>query len=120
LTAVTSFNEAPVFREVNRANQLPKAVLVELGGIADPKQQFNKTDFVDPKLPMRQLIVAAVSERYCIVTYWQGGRALYLRTDMFDLSDGKAKLIWVSQGQGGFPFHDLKEMVDSGRMHNDL
>jgi hypothetical protein len=120
LSTVTSSNQVPVFHEVNRANQLPKPVINVLGGIAGPKQPFNKTDFVDPKLPMRQLIVAAVSEKYCIVTYWQGGRALYFRTDIFDLSDGKAKRIWVSQGQGGFTFHDLKEMVESGRMHNDL
>ena len=92
----------------------------ELGGIADPKQPFNKTDVVDPKLPMRQLVVAAVSEKYCVVTYWQGGIALYFRTDIFELSDRKAKRIWVSQGQGGFTFHDLKEMVESGRMYKDL
>lgn len=120
LSAVTSFNQVPVFHEVKRTNELPKPVIDVLGGMADPEQPFNKTDFVDPKLPMRQLIVAAVSEKYSVVTYWQGGRALYFRTDIFELSDSKAKRFWVSQGQGGFTFHDLKEMVESGRIHNDL
>ena len=41
-------------------------------------------------------------------------------TAIFELSDKKAKRIWVSRAQGGFSFRDLKEMVESGRMHNDL
>ena len=93
---------------------------MELGAIAESSQPFNKTDVVYANLPMRQLVVAAVSEKYCIVSYWQGGRALYLKTEIFELSDGKAKRIWVSQGQGGLTFRDLKEMIESGRMHNDL
>jgi hypothetical protein len=120
LSAITNSGQLQLFHEVTRRNQLPKALLVELGAIAESSQPFNKTDVVYANLPMRQLVVAAVSEKYCIVSYWQGGRALYLKTEIFELSDGKAKRIWVSQGQGGLTFRDLKEMIESGRMHNDL
>jgi hypothetical protein len=120
LKSITGINESQVFEEVRRVNLLPKEALDQIGGMADPGQPFNKTDFVNSNLPMRQLIVAGVSKKYCILSYWQGGIALYFRTDIFELSDRKAKRIWVSQGQGGFTFHDLKEMVESGRMHNDL
>lgn len=93
----------------------PVAVLDKLGGIADPGQPFNATDVVDTKLPMRQLVVAAVSENYCIVTFWQGGIALGLETSVFELSAGRVKRAWVSVG-GGLNFQDLKATVESGRL----
>jgi hypothetical protein len=120
LIAITHSSQRQLFHEVAGRNQLPKAVRVELGVIADRNQPFNKTDVVYTNLPMRQLLVAAVSEKYCIVSYWQGGRALYLKTEIFELSDGKAKRIWLSKGQGGLTFRDLKDMIESGHMHNDL
>ncbi len=120
LSAVTKSNQTQTFREVTRASLLPKAVLDQFGGMADPGQPFNTTDVVDPKLSMQELVVAAVSEQYCIVSYWQGGITLSFETKIFELSGGSAKLIWVSYSQGGLNFRDLKEMVESGRMHNDL
>jgi hypothetical protein len=69
---------------------------------------------------MQELVVAAVSEQYCIVSYWQGGITLSFETKIFGLSGGSATLIWVSYSQGGLNFRDLKEMVESGQMHNDL
>ena len=66
------------------------------------------------------LSAAAVSKQYCIVSYWHGGIRLTFQTSIFELSDNGARLIWFSRSQGGFNFLDLKEMVESGRMHNDL
>jgi len=120
LSAITGSNQTQTFSEVKRVSSLPKAVLDQLGRIADRGQPFNTTDVVDPKLPMRQLTVAAVSKQYCIVGYWHGGIVLAFTTAIFELSDGNAKLIWLSYSQGGFNFRDLKAMVESGRMHNDL
>ena len=120
LSAITKSNQTQTFREVTRASLLPKAVLDQFGGIADPGTPFNPTDVVDPKLSMQQLVVAAVSERYCIVSFWQGGITLFFETKIFELSGGSATLVWVSYSQGGLNFRDLKEMVESGRMHNDL
>jgi hypothetical protein len=120
LSAVTKSNQIQTFNEVKRASLLPKLIVDQFGGMADPKQPFNTTDVVDSRLPMRQLIVAAVSKQYCIVSYWQGGITLSLKTTIFDLSGESARVIWVSDDQGGLNFQDLKEMVESGRMHNDL
>jgi hypothetical protein len=115
LSAVTNSSQTEVFHEVKQASRLPSAVLDKLGGIADPGQPFNTTDVVDPKLPMRQLLVAAVSENYRIVSYWQGGITLSMETRIFELSAGRVKRIWVSAG-GGLNFRDLKETVELGRM----
>jgi len=121
LSAVTNSSRTEVFHEVKQASLLPSAVLDALGGMADPGQPFNNSDALGSNLPMQRLIVAAVSENYCIVSYWQGGISLLaLRTSIFKLSAGRAKRIWLSSGQGGLNFWDLKEMVESGRMKNDL
>ena len=123
LSAITGSTQAQVFHEVTRANLLPKEVLGALeGGIAVPGQPFNAGDDVDPAMPFRSLIVAAVSEKYCILSYWRGGvdPGPRFQTVIFELSEPKARPIWLSRAQGGFNFLDLKEMVESGRMHNDL
>jgi len=121
LKSITGINESQMFEEVRRVSLLPKAVRDQVGGMADSDQPFNKTDFVvDSRLPMRQLIVAGVSKKYCIVSYWQGGRALFVKTSIFELTDGSAKIIWVSSSKAGFNIRELKELVESGRMNNDL
>lgn len=120
ISSITGINQTQNFTEVKHVDLLPKAVLAQLGGIADPGQPFNKTDVVDSKLPSRQLVTAALSTQYCFVSYWSGGVAMYFETAVFHLSDRGAKVIWLSSGQGGLNFRDLKAMIESGHMHNDL
>jgi hypothetical protein len=122
------------FHEVDKSSLLPKAVLDQFGGpidfnhitahafggMADPGQPFNSTDVMDSKDPTRQLVVAALSQQYCLVTYWRGGITLRLQTAIFELSGDHAKVIWISVSEGGLNFQDLKEMVESGRMHNQM
>lgn len=120
LSAITGSNQIQAFSEVKQASLLPKAVLGRMGGLAGPGEPFNATDVIDLILPMRKLVAAAVSQQYCIVTYWQGGIALSMQTAIFELSGNNARMIWLSRSQGGLNFDDLKKMVESGRMHNDL
>ena len=115
LSAVTNSGQTEVFHEVMQASQLPSAVLDKLRGVADPGQPFNCTCTRDPKLPMARLVVAAVSEKYCIVTYYSGTIMCGMKTSIFELSEGRVKRRWVSGG-GGFNFLDLKETVELGRM----
>lgn len=115
LSAATNSSKTEVFHEVRHSSLLPSVVIDEFGGIADPGQQFNTTDVIDRRLPTRQLIVAAVSEKYCTVSYWRGGYTFGLQTTIFELSDGKVKRKWVSPG-GGLNFRDLKNTMESGRI----
>ena len=115
LRTVTNSDQFEVFHEVKQASRLPGVVLEKIGGIADPGQPYNATDVVDPKLPVRRLIVGALSENYCIVSYWHGGIALGLETSVYELSDGKVKRIWWSRG-GGLNFRDLKNTVESDNL----
>lgn len=120
ITSITGINQTQIFTEVKHADSLPKSVLAQLGKIADPGQPFNVTDVVDERLPSRQLVAGALSKQYCIMSYWQGGIAIYFETAVFELSNDNARVIWVSHQQGGLDFRDLKAMIESGRMHNDL
>jgi len=112
-------NRSEKFRQV-RANALPKAVLDQMEGVADAGEPFNGTDVIVPGKPRNSLIVAAISEHYCALTYWEGGIAITFNTMVFDLSDGTARPIWHSEGQGGLYLEDLKEMIESGKMRNNL
>jgi len=123
LSAITSPGQTQLFHEVMQVRALPKGVRDALeGGIADPGQPFNGGDLISGELPMRSLIVAAVSEKYCILSYWRGGTdpGPRFQTVIFELSELKPRLIWLSESQGGLNFRDLKEMIELGRMHNDL
>jgi hypothetical protein len=107
-------NQTQMFQEIRQVHRLPEVVLQQLGAMADAGQPFNDS------LPRRQLVVAGVSQQYCALSYWQGGMILEFETSIFELSNRDARLIWVSLGQGGFNLPDLKAMIESGRMHNDL
>ena len=121
LSAITGSNQTQMFTAVTEARQLPKAVLDRLGPIASPGQEFNNTDIGDDSvMPSRQLVAAALSRQYCIVSYWQGGIVIWFETAVYELSESQARLIWLSESQGGLNFRDLKQMVESGRMHNHL
>ena len=120
LSAITGSNQTQIFRAVTHASSLPKPVLEHFGKMADRGQPFNTIDVGDGNLPSTQLVAAAVSAQYCIVSYWQGGIVMRFETSIFELSGGKARLFWVSSRQGGLNFRDLKKMVESGRMRNDL
>jgi hypothetical protein len=113
LSAVTNSSRTEVFHEVRHACRLPSAVLDKLGGIAGPGQPFNSTDVVDCRLPMRKLVVAAVSEKHCIVSYLRGGFTLGLETMIFELSEGTVTRMWHTSG-GGLNFRDLKNTIEVG------
>lgn len=59
LTAPLGISRSEKFKEV-RANALRKAVLEQMGGVADAGEPFNSTDVTDdPAIPSKSLIVAA-------------------------------------------------------------
>jgi hypothetical protein len=67
--------------QVRTIKALPNDVSALLGGqrdgangIADAREQYNRTDVGDPRLPMRRFIVAGVSSNSVLVAYEQGGR----------------------------------------------
>jgi len=90
--------------------------------MVDPNQEFQVTDVVVGKVqPFRRLIVAGVSEPYCLVHYERGGRAHSWLIALFKLSNDQAKLVWVSILRPGrnLDFGELMNTVESGGLPDD-
>jgi hypothetical protein len=120
LSRVTHVDEAQEFREVRRVNLLPRGVSDYFhGGMADPGEDFNTTDIGGPNLPRSQLLVAAVSRQYCVVSYVTGGLTIRFRMTVLETSDGVVKVIFDGPG-GDRTISGLKEMLETGNLKNEL
>lgn len=126
LSTITRSDQTRTFTVVRQVSLLPAAVLnyFKVVGMANPGQAFNLSDIgsaaTSPDhLPGTQLLVAAISKQYCIVSYIAGGFTVRYRMEIFDLSDGKAKVIFDGPG-GDHTLHGLKETIESGAAHNEL
>jgi hypothetical protein len=111
-----------VFHEITRAAAIPKAVINEFGGgFANPAQRFQSTDPIqDQGLPSRRLVVAGVSDRYCIIHYECGGIANSSLVVLFELSESKATVVWVSNTIRVSNLRGLKTVLESTRPQNQL
>jgi hypothetical protein len=106
------------FHEVHSASDLPPAIVqlcAEEGHIADPGQKWNATDVImDPTLPGKRLIWAAIGGEYYVVHYERGGIAhtFHILVARMRKGDAKPKVIW--QAVGG-PFKDYATFLDALR-----
>lgn len=119
LSNITGVHQVEQFKEVKRKSLLPRPVLDYLGPIADPGEPFNSTDAVGPNEPRGQLIVAATSTKYCIVTRVQGGYVISFLITVFEFDQDNARPIFESPGTSR-NLRDLKEGIESGMWHNTL
>jgi hypothetical protein len=94
------------FHEVHSTNDLPPAIVAlctgDNGGLADPGQKWNATDVImDPTLPGKRLIGAAVGGEYYVVHYERGGIAhtFHVLVATLTKNNAKPKVIW--RGVGG-------------------
>jgi hypothetical protein len=95
------------FHEVRSTSNLPSAVLALCDGggdgkLAEPGQKWNATDaIVDPSLPGKRLIWAAVGGEYYVVHYERGGIAhtFHVLVATLTKNNAKPKVIW--RGVGG-------------------
>jgi hypothetical protein len=122
LSALGRAGEHITFTEVNEVKSLPSDVLDKFSdGMANPKADFQETDVVMGKqLPTRRLIVAGVSEKYCLVHYERGGRGHSWLIALFTLSKEKMGLVWVStlSSKTRLSLRELKSVVESGHLHD--
>ncbi len=98
------------FHEAHSTNDLPSAILTlcagDNGKIADPGQKWNATDaIIDPTLPGKRLIWAAVGGEYYVLHYERGGIAHTFHILVAKLTKGDAKPKAVWRAVGG-PFKD--------------
>jgi hypothetical protein len=103
------------FQEAHSTSDLPPQIVAlcvgNNGKMADPGQRWNATDsIVDPSLPGKRLIWAAVGGEYYVVHYERGGIAHTFHVLVAQLTkDGtKAKPVWRAIGG---PFKDYATFI---------
>lgn len=112
------------FHEVYSKGDLPPAIIALCGSeLADPGKKWNATDvIIDPTLPAKRLIWAAIGGDYYVVHYERGGIAhtYHVLVAKFAKNGGKPKVIWSAMGG---PFKDYAAFVTalrSGKLDDRL
>ncbi len=108
------------FHEVFSTRDLPPAVLALCDGggdgkLAEPGQKWNATDVImDPSLPGKRLIWAAVGGNYYVVHYERGGIAhtFHILVAKNPKNESKSEVVWLTAG--GL-FKDYAAFVDALR-----
>jgi hypothetical protein len=104
------------FHEVYSTSDLPLAIVTLCGGkLAEPGGKWNATDsIIDPTLPGKRLIWAAIGGDYYVVHYERGGIAHTYHVLVAKMKKGEAKTKTVWSAMGG-PFKDYAQFVDGLR-----
>jgi hypothetical protein len=93
------------FHEVHSTSDLPVAIIAlcaDNGRLAEPGQKWNATDaIIDPTLPGKRLIWAAVGGEYYVVHYERGGIAHTFHVLVAKLTQNDAKPKVVLGAVGG-------------------
>jgi hypothetical protein len=114
------------FHEAHSTGDLPAAIVVLCAGdgtLAEPGQKWNATDaIVDPTLPGKRLIWAAVGGEYYVVHYERGGIAhtFHVLVARLAKNDAKPKVVWHAVGG---PLKDYAAFLDalrSGKLDDRL
>jgi hypothetical protein len=104
------------FHEVHSTSDLPPTIVTLCGGkLADPGQKWNATDaIIDPRLPGKRLIWAAVGGDYYVVQYERGGIAhtFHVLVAKLAKNEAKPKVVWSAVGG---PFRDYAAFLDALR-----
>src|SRR5436190_13538911 len=107
------------FHEVHATSDLPPSVVAACAGdknkLAEPGQKWNATDaIIDPTLPGKRLIWAAISGDYYVVHYERGGIAhtFHVLVAKLAKADAKPKTLWRAMGG---PFKDYAAFVNGLR-----
>ena len=115
-----ALENASRFHEVHSTNGIPSEILALCDGggdgkLAEPGQNWNATDsIIDPTLPGKRLIWAAVGGDYYVVHYERGGIAHTYHILIAKIANdkGKPKLIWRAIGG---PFRDYVAFLNGLR-----
>ena len=110
------------FHEVHSTSDLPPAIVGLCtggnAGLADPGQRWNPTDVViDPTLPGKHLIWAAVGGEYYVVHYERGriAHTYHILVATLAKEDAKPKAVWRAVGG---PLKDYAAFLEALRNGN--
>ena len=114
------------FHEVYSTHDLPSAI-VELcakdGHIADPGQSWNATCVImDPTVPGKRLVWAAIGGEYYVVHYERGGIAhtYHILVAKLTKTDAKSKAVWTAVGGLLKDYAAFIDALRSGKLDDRL
>ena len=83
--------------------------------IAEPGAEFQVTDVVNPKLPIRRLVAAGCSTDHCLVYYERGGSDHTWHVALFHWTPSATRFEWGGTGPGGLAtIDDVRKAILSG------
>jgi len=113
---VKSFYDLP---EDVRTKILPEPPeSIRLGQMAEPNQEFNRTDVIVDNLPMRRFITGGFSKDYAFVFYEHGGRGYNQPFVILKRKSGEANIILLKYffgEKGTMSLDQLKSYFKSGK-----
>jgi hypothetical protein len=101
--------------------QIPPAVMADLSArmkhdprLANPGERFNRTDVIDPRYPMRRLVLAGLGARSWFVSYEHGGRGYHRHLVVYAQRDGRPVLAYAGTfGSEAATLEELRQLVRS-------
>ena len=120
--------DASRFHEVRSTTNLPRAILALCDGggdgkLAEPGQKWNATDAImDPTLPGKRLIWAAVGGDYYVLHYERGGIAhtFHILVAKLAKNDAKPQLVWRAVGGPLKDYAAFLNALRSGKLDDRL
>lgn len=111
---------AVTFITVDKTSSLPVSIVSEFGGLAEPGADYRETDVGDGRLPNHRLIVAGISDQYCLLHYEVGGIGKYFVIAIFQKSGSGTKAVWATYAGRSMSLMEIKTALESGKMRNEL
>ena len=121
-----TLQDSPRFHEVHSTNDLRAAIVTlcaEDGRLAEPGQKWNATDAImDPTLPGKRLIWAAVGGEYYVVHYERGGIAhtFHVLVAKLAKNEAKPKVVWRAVGSSLENYTAFLVALRSGKLDDRL
>jgi len=104
--------------------QIPPAVMADLSArmkhdprLANPREPFNRTDVVDPRYPMRRLVLGGLGARSWFVSYEHGGRGYHRHLVVYAQRDGRPTLAYAATFVSEVAtLEELRRLVNNGQV----
>jgi uncharacterized membrane protein len=104
-----------------KVQQIPPAVMADLSArmkhdprLANPGERFNRTDVVDPRYPMRRLVLVGLGARSWFVSYEHGGRGYHRHLVVYAQRDGRPALAYAGTfASDAATLEELRRLVDN-------